>query len=72
MTGVCEALRQPLLLSVDEGPQVPVSLSEQPPGAILELTQRVREARERERSAVPPVYNFGGAESTWSGSGGEW
>jgi hypothetical protein len=72
-----EEARPTLLLAVDAGPRVAVCLSDQPPGAILEVTQRVREARDRERSAVPPVYNFGGGpfrrswrtelEADWSG-----
>jgi hypothetical protein len=66
MDEVCWDLRQSL--EIDEGTTVPVSLSDRDPAIILEVTQRARELREREKSSVPPVYNFGG-ESSWSG---EW
>lgn len=59
-------LRTRVYLEVDEGLSVPVAPAEQSVGAILDVTQRVRESRERERSALPPVYNFGG-DSFWSG-----
>jgi hypothetical protein len=49
---------------------VPISLSDRNAGGILELTQRLREQRERERTATPPVYNFGAGEQAWSG--GDW
>ena len=54
---------------VDDAGPVAVSLGEQNAGAVVEATQRVREHHERERAAVPPVYNFG-ADSSWSG--GDW
>lgn len=53
-------------LEVDEGLSVPVSPTEQNVGALLDVTQRLREYRERERASVLPVYNFGG-DSVWSG-----
>jgi hypothetical protein len=68
--GLLDTRREPqprLHLEVDEGVSVAVALNESP-AAILDATQRLRECRERERSAVPPVYNFGG-ESSWSGYG---
>ena len=49
---------------------VPISLSDRNAGDILEVTQRLRERRERERTAAHPVYNFGGGEQAWSG--GDW
>jgi len=63
-----ESQPTPLALEVDEGLTVPVLLNEQNAGLILESTQRVREYREREKSSIPPVYNFGG-EPHWSGGG---
>ena len=59
----------PLHMQLDEGGGVSVSLGDQNAAAMLETTQRIRETRERERSSVPPVYNFGG-EARWSG--GDW
>jgi hypothetical protein len=56
-------------LELDEGLSVRVPLSEGSPTDIVERTQRIREQRERERAAVPPVYNFG-SEPSWSG--GDW
>ena len=49
---------------------VPISLSDRNAGDILEVTQRLREQRDRERTSVSPVYNFGGGEQAWSG--GDW
>lgn len=49
---------------------VPISLSDRNAGDILEVTQRLREQRERERTTAPPVHNFGGGEQAWSG--GDW
>jgi len=46
-------------LEVDEGLTVAVLLNEQNAGSVLETTQRMREYREREKSSIPPVYNFG-------------
>jgi len=66
--GLLEAQRElqtRVQLEVDEGLSVPVSPTEQNVGALLDVTQRLREYRERERASVLPVYNFGG-ESAWS------
>lgn len=56
-------------VQLDEGLHVCVALGETDAAGVLELTQRLRERRERERAALPPVYNFGG-ESQWFGSEG--
>lgn len=56
-------------LEVDEAHHVPVSFNEQTAAAALEVTQRAREYREREKQSIPPVYDFGGG--SWSG-GHDW
>jgi hypothetical protein len=54
-------LRQvPMQLQIDDGPALPVTLTEQNAGWLLEITSRVRDQREKERAAVPPVMDFGG------------
>jgi hypothetical protein len=47
------------------GLSIPISFSDCNIRAIVEVTQRARERREREASA-PPVYDFG-SHSCWSG-----
>lgn len=49
-----------LNLELDDGFSVPVTLNDHNANRILEVTQRAREWRDRERASVPPVYNFGG------------
>jgi hypothetical protein len=51
-------------LELDDGFSVPVTLNDHNASGILEVTQRARESRDRERASVPPVYNFGG-DSAW-------
>lgn len=70
--GAGEEFHPTLLIAVDDDHAVAVSLGDQPPNAILEMTQRAREARDRERSGVPPVHDFGGSASAWTGPGGDW
>lgn len=53
-----------LNLEVDDGFSVPVTLNDHNANTILEVTQRAREWRDRERASVPPVYNFGG-DGAW-------
>jgi hypothetical protein len=69
MDSVCRDLRESLDVEIDEGTAASVPFTDRDPARTLEVTQRARELRERERSSVRPVYNFGG-ESSWSG--GEW
>ena len=58
-------------LEVDDALQVPVAFNEQTAAAVLEVTQRAREYREREKRSIPPVYNFGSDNASWS-SGANW
>lgn len=50
----------------DAGMFIPLSFTDCNLGAIVEMTQRARERRERELAAVPPVHDFG-SHSCWSG-----
>jgi hypothetical protein len=68
LVGGADSQPTPLALEVDDGLTVSVLLNEQNAGLILETTQRAREYREREKSSIPPVYNFGG-EPHWPGGG---
>jgi len=72
LSGLEDAFREThpsrLSLEVDDGVQVPVTVGDYNAHLIVEATQRIREYRESEKSAVRPVYNFGG-DSPWSGAG---
>ncbi len=46
-------------LQVDEALSVPLTVTEQNATHLLEQTYRMREHREQERSACPPVCDFG-------------
>lgn len=59
-------------LELDDAIQMPVVFNEQTAATVLEVTQRAREYREREKRSVPPVYNFGSDNATWSGGGADW
>jgi hypothetical protein len=58
-----------LPIQVDDTVQILIALSERNTHLVLDATERAREYREREKSSLAPVYNFG-AEPTWSG--GDW
>ena len=58
-------------LELDDTFQVPVTFNEQTAASVLEATQRAREYREREKRSIPPVYNFGSDNASWS-SGADW
>ena len=58
-----------LCAEVDSGVCVPVALSERNAHLVMDLTHRLREYREREKSVVSPVYNFGGESVA---AGGSW
>jgi hypothetical protein len=49
----------PLNLEVDDGLSIPVLVDTHNANLILEATQKMREYREREKSSLPPVANFG-------------
>jgi hypothetical protein len=66
---VCRELQQTrLTVEVDDGINIPVVLSEQNAGMIVEATHRTREYREQEKQSLRPVYNFGN-EGSWGGDG---
>ena len=65
----CREMQQTRMsLQVDDDLTVPIILTDQNANAIVELTQRAREHRERERSSIPPVYDFG-RDASWPGGG---
>jgi hypothetical protein len=62
---VYREMQQTQSLELADGLCVHVRLDEQNAQRVLESTQRLRERHERERAAVPPVYDFGG--DSWAG-----
>jgi len=54
-------------IEADDGLPIVVTPERNDLGRRLEIADRVREIRERERSSVPPVYNFG--SGAWSAGG---
>jgi hypothetical protein len=69
----CRDLQSSLMLQLDngadDGPLAAVVLCPRDAAAVLEVTQRLRELREREKTSLPPVADFD-SEVCWSSGEG--